>query len=270
MKRVIAIFSAAVMLFASTACDKKEKEREITLSENEAYTQYVTAVNALRDAGSFGGELSFYVTSDVMGEDYDVEAQIGIKHVLGEGDHLQAEIDTTGGPENFKAYYKDGEFYYVDYQEDGIGNFKFAMPGADLLSMTNSSLVTDALFSEEDIIELEAIEDAGGIAVRFVVKESGIQEYLRAYANYTMTSGVNDGHADTFDYVFDDVVVMVRLGKNGELINVQLLFLLSIIHYDEEMVSYIEIGMHVTECGGVVIDFPEDMESFTDFDEPIA
>ena len=268
MKRFIAVLSAAVILLSSAACTKKEKELDI--SENAAYAKYVDAVSAVRASGSFDGELSYYVTSTIMNQDYEVENKTGIKYIFGDADNPQVGIDATLGAENYKAYYKDGMYYYIDNSEYSIGNFKFAMQGDSLNDITNSSLVTDVLFSEEDIIELEAIEDSDGTAFRFVVSESGMQEYLQAYSNYAMTNGLDDGHGSDFDYIFDDIVVMTRFGKKNELTSVRLLYLLTISHYGEEMVSYIEIGIHVSKYGNIVIDFPKDLESFQDLNDEYA
>ena len=268
MKKSIAALSALVILFVCAAC--KEEEKELDISENAAYVKYVDAVAALNSSGSFDGELSYYVTSSIMSQDYEMENKTGIKYVFGNADNPQVGIDATLGAEKYKAYFKDGMYYYVDYSEYNIGNFKFAMQGDSLANITNSSLVTDVLFSEEDILELEAIEDADGVAIRFVVSESGMRKYLRTYANFTMTNGSDEGHEADLDYTFDDVVVMTRFGKKNELTNVRLLFLLTISHYGEEMVSYIEIGMQVSKYGDVVIDFPQDLESFQDLNDEYA
>ena len=265
MRRFAAVLAAAVMLFATVACE--EKERVVELSENEAYTRYVSAVDTVRSSDSFAGHIALFGHFSMMDMDRENNVAIGIKHIFGSGDKFQAEIDATWTESNFMSYYKDGT-YYLNSPED---SFKYDMPGDMFLRMTLSMLVTEVLFSEEDIFGLEVIEDSYGTAMRFEVSQSGMQDVLRQLADFEDTGGAVIYDEGDVNYEFDDAVVKMRIDKNGELKDITLSFLYTATHLhisdDAEVQGYLEIGMSVSQIGGVTIDFPADMDTYPDYFE---
>ena len=256
MKRFAAIFIAAAMLLTFAACSEKEVE----LSQHEAYNKYVKAVESMNAAGSFSGEVVMRTIMTIMGEPFEYATTTGLKQVLGSGDNFQAEIDATLGDANYKTYYRDGTFYYESAGE----KVKFAMPGEEYLNMTNSQVITQILFPEESIFGLEATGSASGSEIRFEVVSAGMEEILYQLAGYSVTGGVQEHGTDELDYTFEDVVITMQLDKNGAIQHIRLAFLLVLIHMGEPMDAYIEFGITVSQIGGVTVDFPDDIDTYTD------
>ena len=273
MRKLAAVLTATVILFTITACTDTETERIVERSESEAHAEYVNAVNKVRAADSFEGHIIVSGQFAMMDVARENAATIGVKHIFDSDGDLLAEIDATSAESNFKAYYKDGVFYLddYDYSDNYDDSFKFAMQGQDFLNMTLSMLVTEVLFSEEDIFGLEVIEDAYGTAIRFEVRQTGMQDVLRQLASYEDTGGTSIHDEEATGYEFQDVVIMVRIDKNGALKDIKLAFLYSMVHHhvsdDTEISAYLEIGMSISQLGGVTIDYPDDMLSFPDLGE---
>ena len=264
LRRYAAIIIAAVMLFTTTACT--EKQRTVNLSENEAYVKYVKAVDKVRAAGSFAGHIVLYGVFSMMEFERENNVLVGVKHIFGSGDDFQAEIDASWTDAEFISYYKDGMYYLNAYDEC----FRYSMPGYAFLKMTLSMLVTEVLFPEEDIFGLEVVEDSQGTAIRFEVYQSGMQSVLRQLADYEDTGGFEIYSEDDVGYVFEDVVVRMRIDKSGMLRDIRLAFIYQASHYhideDAEVTGYLEIGINTSQIGGVTIDYPDDMDSYPDLE----
>jgi len=255
------------MLFVVSACSEAETERIVDLSFGDAHALYVDAVSAITAADSFAGHITLFGSSFMMGIDRESDITIGIRHIFGEGDNFQAEIDATHTQADFISYFRDGTFYYYGYHDF----YRFSMPGEDFLRMTLSMLVTQVLFSEEYIFYTEVVEDSYGTAIRFEVSQSGMTAVLRQLADFKDTGGVIIHSEDDVSYIFDDVVVLVRIGPDGDLRRIRLSFRYLATHHhisEDAVVSvYQEIGMNVSQLGGVTIDFPDYLHTFPNLDE---
>jgi len=255
----------AIMLLSLTACAETETERIVDLSYSEAFSIYADAINSVWEAGSFAGHISLFGLFSMMGMERRNELAIGIRHVFGNEDDFHAEIDASWTPSEFIAHFKDGVFYFNSYYE----RFRLDMPGYLFLRMTLSMLVTEILFSEDYIFGLEVIEDSYGTAMRFEVRQSGMQDVLRQLADFEDTGGATLFEEDDISYEFEDVVIGVRIDPDGELRDIRLAFVYLARHHhiDETAVvsAYLEIGMSISQVGGVIIDFPNDLHSFPDF-----
>ena len=134
--------------------------------------------------------------------------------------------------------------------------------------MTLSKLVTDVLFNEEDIFGLDAVEDSNGTAMRFEVRQAGMQDLLRQLADFEDTGGLTVYGHDDVSYEFEDVVIRMRIDNDGALRDIRLAFVYMATHHHiadgVEFSAYLEIGMNVAQIGGVTIDFPDDLDSFPD------
>ena len=262
MKRFTAILAAAAVILATAAC--REKEREVDLSENEAHARYVSAVGKITEADSFAGFIILTGAFSLMDMNRENNVVIGIKHIFGPGDNFQAEIDASWTELSFLTYYRDGE-YFLNAQDD---SFRYAMSGSSFLRMTLSMLVTEILFSAEDVFGLDVVEDADGTAMRFEVYQTGMQDVLRQLAEFEDTGGFEMYGEEAVSYEFQDVVVRMRIDKSGALRDIRLAFLYIATHHhiDEgaAVSGYLEIGMDVKQIGGVTIEFPEDMYSYPD------
>ena len=256
IRRFMAVLVAAVTLLTLVSCKK-----EITSSD--AYANYVSAINSIRSADSFSGEIVLRSMTYIMDETYEYTSVTGIKHIFGSGDGFQAEIDATLSTANFKSYYKDGIFIY----EGADDKFKFAMSGEEFLKMTNSVLVTEVLFQEASIFGMESTIESGKTALRFEVRSAGMEGVLNDLAKYSITGGVMDEHAEgEMEFAFDDLVVMMWLDKGGNLMDILITVVFMMTHFEDQTTNYIEIGIENIKVGGVAIDYPENLESFTDLD----
>jgi len=260
MKRFSAIFIVIAMLFVAAAC--AETESIVELSKNDAHAMYVSAVNATRASGSVAGTLVLHGEFSMMGMTRINDVVIGVSHVFGEGDNFQGEIDASWTEAAFFSWYRDGMFYLYEIGD----NFRFTMPGYVYRRMMLTMLVTDVLFPEEGIFGHEVIVDTYGTAIMFEVSESSMRGVLRELANFEDTGGLVVFSDDQVSYEFLDAVVRVRIGHDGELEQIRVAFRYVATHHhiDDAAVSgaYMEIGMVLTEIGGVIIDFPDELQDF--------
>ena len=265
------------MLFLLISCSQVEEgtdtavhadERVLELSKSQAYAKYVSAVNAVVNSGSIAGNILLRGEFSMMDMTRENNVIIGIKHVFGEGDNFQGEIDASWTDAGFFSWYKDGTFYFYDFD----GGFKFDMPGYVYKRMMLTMLVTQVLFPEEGIFYLDVIEDTYGTAIRFDVTQSVMQNVLRELANFEDTGGVIAFGEDEVSYDFFDAVIRVRINHEGQLEQIRVAFhyIMTHHHISDYAVSaaYLEVGMILSQIGDVTIDFPDVMYDFPHRDDP--
>ena len=278
MRKTAVILFICAALTVSAACNgnRSGMPRELPLvpsvdnfieiSESEAYAMYEAAVAGISAADSFAGHQLVFSQMSMTGlNDFENQVTVGIRQIFGEGDDVLAQIDASSTDANFISYFRNGVFYL----DDGFGDsFKFTMSGDTIKDMTLSMLVTEVLFTADSILAVEAVEGSYGTAIRFEVGKTGIQQALHDLATFADTGGTFRHNEEDVTYEFNDAVVKMQLGDDGRLMDIRVSVMYKFTNHiiGEEITAYYEIGMSVSQIGGVTIDFPEYIDTFEDFD----
>ena len=267
MKKHCAVLIAAILLVTVAGCKGNQPKDEVgveaDLSQEAAYRLYTNAIGEINTIGSFSGNIILKTVMSIMGEPYEYNVTTGVKQIFGNADKIEAEIVADESVNMDSMYYKDGMLFYSGETE----KVKFPYPGDAILKMTNSRIVTEVLFPESDIFGYEATEYPSGTEVLFDLYSKNMEDILREITDYSMTGGVEEHDESEVQYSFDDVLASLRFDKTGNLEKVLLSYVAVFYHFGDAYDTYIELGVEISQIGGVSINFPSDLDSYTALEE---
>ena len=272
MKKLALLIIIALMLVMAASCQNSSDTQEfiyLDLSFEEAHNLYVGGVNAVSSSDSFAGNIILYgfFFMPGIGAERENDVFINVKHIFGEGDNYMAAISAPWTARGLESWYKDGTFFFRDDAE----YFSVPMQGHIFKQMTLSMLVTEVLFHADGIFHLDSARDENGTVLRFEVSSNGMEDVLRQLASFEDMGGFHIHPEEDVSYDFEDVVVRMRVNNDGVLEDIRFAFIYQMVHHhisdDLEVHAYLEVGMYLTQVGGVTIDFPEDMQNWPNLED---
>lgn len=255
MKKVLAIVMAAMLVMALGACSKDE------LSAYQIYTQ---ANEKLSKAGSMSADIVSTITMTAQGEEIDISVKGNVKEVTKSETEADMEMDLTmsmmGMDIPTYMYYTDG-YIYMDMMDQKV---KVAASAGDA-SYTGS---LDVSFAEKDIKDVKVEElEGGGHAITFSLDGVALSDILAQQVKNSMSNmGGAGASLEGMEVEIGDVHMEVDVNKDGSLQRLLMDYPMTMTMEGESVEAKAHIEMNDIVEGGVTIEFPDDLDTYTEQD----
>ncbi|MDL2273323.1 hypothetical protein LJC34_02055 [Oscillospiraceae bacterium OttesenSCG-928-G22] len=259
MKRALLALALSVALLFTAACSTRT-EGPSGNDENGGNKPAQTAYQLLSAANASYQEAESYAMTFVMDMDYKqngesmmTQGMTGDIKVAVEGDDVKLALTSSTSMGDIEAmalsaYYLDG-YYYMEMLGQKM---KMAMP---VEAAMEQSMAMDVQFAES-LIKDQTVD---GGKLTFTLDGSFLNDMLEE-----QLQGMFQQTGVEADISYGDVAYTANLGENGELKDVAVTGGASITAEGETMDLALDMTMTIEQIGGVTVEFPDDLDSYTE------
>jgi hypothetical protein len=256
-REIAAILLALVLMLTVAACTGSSSGGGGGGTQTAlAYGIYSQASEALSKVNSLAANTQVIMKMFADGEELEVIMNGLIKVVRLNETEVEMELAMQTISEDiteFKAYYKDG-LYYLDSKDS---KFSMEIPLEQIIKQTTST--TEALDFPETVVKNQKMTETGGGKELIFTLDGGamideVAAQLGDFAENMMVEGV--------EIVFGDIEYAVIIDEQDNLKETRMSFDMEMKMLEETAFINAEIRMEYLQINNVIIDFPDDLETY--------
>ncbi|MCL2337887.1 MAG: copper amine oxidase N-terminal domain-containing protein [Firmicutes bacterium] len=240
-----------VTITAAAAPETSNSGNATGANGQTAYQLYSKASQAIKDAQSFASDINQTavidkdgqkVTADVTGVDKIILNQNGIQIFLTRNTQIMGKNIAA------KEYYKDG-YLYVDAQDKKM---KLAISNEDVIKQSDQVMLN----LPENMIKDQSVN---GNTISLTIDKAAVKDSSGQIIDQIVTSL---GKSAKVDINFTDISITATL-DNNQLSTVNTKYSAEITANGKTITVNIDTTMKITQVGNVTIEFPADLDSYT-------
>lgn len=253
---LVAFMLVAALVFGFGACkdNKSDDSKAAAPAKGAAYDIYKAAYEKFDTAKGVTMNMGMDMKIGGEGMELTIKTTGPVEMNRPSEDVLDMKIaqnmETFGQSIDMTIYYKDG-YLYTDVAGQKI---KQKLSAEEAMKQANYS----DMFPEEAIKDQSVKDVEGGVELSFVVDGSALKDMI---AGELAELGTSEDGAN-----FKDANVVTVISKDGDLISqsIKMDFSMNIEGTDTE--ASIDVSISDIKIGDVKIDFPDDLDSYTESD----
>jgi len=250
MKKVLCALLVVLMIFTLASC--------ATDTGRDIYQLYVRANEAMQGIDSLDMDMDMDMTIRADGEVMDMKIASNIRQVI----RSETDIDMAMNMKmsmmdmdiNTKMFYKDG-VYYMEMM--GM-KMKMPMPIEEIMSQVNTEVIE---FPESAIKDMEINDVDDGVELSFTLDGAALGDELAK-----QMGSMEEMLGAVPSYTFGDVTLRTVIGKDDKFKSVSMAFAFDMDMYGETVQADCVIDMDFIKFGGVIVDFPTDLDDYAEVD----
>lgn len=264
-KRLITFILAATMVVSFSACgtsggtagSSANSSNGSLDSKSDLYLTYVGAYDAIAEATSIEFQQEVIDTDNDPGGKVETISRRDIKKSNPDGKSLEFSVDSTSdvtGVSKDKKTIKESNFYKDGYLyiNNDLGKIKEKTSPEDAEKLYE---IGDYIFEENSIKDAVS----SGLKTTFILDPKTAKTFLDSKAGISNVMKMANDNYEFLDSTFE-----VNYEDNSTIKGFQLTIPYKYTDEGKEGSGSISIALNIKQIDGVTIDFPKDLDSYTD------
>lgn len=255
-KKLINVSVIALVLILTLSMTACGDDKESDSSNGEALKLYNAANKQLNETDSYSATTDMTMSMDISGQKMEMTNKGDIKQANNEDGKIDMEMDMTtsasGQDTNVKAYYTDG-FYYMDMSGQKM---KMEMDIDQVRQQANNGIIEipDNAVKEQSVKDT----DDGKEITMLIDGEKIMSDSSGAFG------GLDQLSAAAEDLKMGDISLIAVIDGDGNFKTSNIKFSFDLTAQEQKTSSDAEMTMTITKIGGVEVEFPKDLDSYTE------
>ena len=259
MSKITVIMLVLVLALSMAACGSNDDSGSDNANEESPLDLYNAASKKMNEVDSYSATADMEMAMSVQGQSIDTSSDVDMKIVNKEENNIEfqtkilTESPLTEQPIEQNQYYRDG-FLYTEGQG---AKTKTALNMEDAIKSANSASTGE--ISSDAVKEQSVTDKDGGKEVTLTLDGAKMKDQIGSAAGQLEQYG-----ASVDDITMSDTKLVAVIDSDGNIKSNNMEFSMTTEVQGQEVTMDMKINMIVEQIGGVKVEFPSDLDTYTE------